>query len=368
MRVAVIHDWLVLKVGSEAVLEQILQLYPQADVFTLVDFLPAEDKKAFAAASFHTSFIQKLPFARTRYRSYLPLMPLAIEQFDLSAYDLVISSSHAVAKGVLAGPDQVHVSYVHTPIRYAWDLQHSYLKEAGLAKGFKSLLARLILHYIRLWDYRTANGVDRFAANSHFIARRIHKVYRREAEVVYPPVNLQAFALHEAKEDFYLTVSRFVPYKKIPLIAQAFAQMPDKNLVIIGDGPEAQAVRAAAGPNVTILGHQPRDVVIDHMQRAKAFVFMAEEDFGIVPVEAQACGTPVIAFGKGGATETVLDGQTGVLFSAQTAQALAQAVARFEGLAATLDPQVIRKNAESFGIEQFRAKFRAFVDSALADR
>ncbi len=368
MRVAVVHEWLVLKAGSEAVLEQILQLYPQADVFTLVDFMPAEDKKALTAASFHTSFIQKLPFARTRYRSYLPLMPLAIEQFDLSGYDLVISSSHAVAKGVLTGPDQVHVSYVHTPIRYAWDLQHSYLKEAGLAKGFKSLLSRLILHYIRLWDYRTANGVDAFVANSGFIARRIYKVYRREAEVIYPPVNLQAFALHEQKEDFYLTVSRFVPYKKIPLIAKAFAQMPDKKLVIIGDGPEAQAVRAAAGPNVTILGHQPRDVVIDYMQRAKAFVFMAEEDFGIVPVEAQACGTPVIAYGKGGATETVLDGQTGVLFPAQTETDLQQAVARFELLAPSLNPRTIRENAQRFGIEQFRARFKSFVDATLAAR
>jgi glycosyltransferase involved in cell wall biosynthesis len=255
---------------------------------------------------------------------------------------------------------------VHSPIRYAWDLQHSYLKEAGLTKGLKSLIARVILHYIRLWDYRTSNGVDYFVANSKFIGRRIRKVYGRESTVIYPPVHLDAFSLRKQKEDFYLTVSRFVPYKKIPMIVEAFASMPDKKLVVIGDGPEDKAVRAAAGPNVTFLRHQDRSVLVDYMQRARAFVFAAEEDFGIVPVEAQGCGTPVIAFAKGGAVETVVDGVTGVLFKEQTVSSLIEAVKRFEGLAPSFDPDVIRKNAERFDVPVFKKNFKDFVDQVLA--
>ncbi|NCC04164.1 MAG: glycosyltransferase family 4 protein [Proteobacteria bacterium] len=366
MRVAIVHEWLVFKAGSESVVEQILEIFPGADVYSAVNFLDDEGKKSFKTKKFHTSFIQKLPFAKKKYRAYLPLMPFAVEQYDLSDYDLIISSSHAVAKGVLTGPDQIHISYVHSPIRYAWDLQHSYLKEAGLTKGLKSLIARVILHYIRLWDYRTSNGVDYFVANSKFIGRRIRKVYGRESTVIYPPVHLDAFSLCKEKEDFYLTVSRFVPYKKIPMIVEAFASMPDKKLVVIGDGPEDKAVRAAAGPNVTFLSHQDRRVLVDYMQRAKAFVFAAEEDFGIVPVEAQGCGTPVIAFGKGGAVETVVDGVTGVLFKEQTVSSLIDAVKRFEGLAPSFDPDVIRKNAERFDVPVFKKNFKDFVDQVLA--
>ncbi len=369
MRVAIIHDWLVTKAGAEAVLEQILLIYPGADVYTIVNFLDAEQSKLLNGSRCTTSFIQKLPFAKKKYRAYLPLMPLAVEQFDLSAYDLVISSSHAVAKGVITGPDQLHISYVHSPIRYAWDLQHVYLREAKLTKGIKSILARLILHYVRLWDYRTVNGVDRFIANSQFIARRIKKCYARHADVIYPPVSLDEFIIsNKPKEDFYLTVSRFVPYKKIPMIVEAFARMPDKRLIVIGDGPESEAAQSVAGPNVQFLGHQPRSVLIDTMQRAKAFVFAAEEDFGIVPVEAQGCGTPVIAFGKGGALETVVDGVTGVFFKDQTPGSLMDAVQRFEVIAASLDKQTIRLNAERFEAARFRRDFKAFVDDAIAEK
>lgn len=367
MRVAIVHDWLVVRAGAEAVLEHILSLFPDADVYSIVNFLSEKDKASLGARHYYTSFIQKLPFAKKKYRAYLPLMPLAIEQFDLSSYDLVISSSYAVAKGVLTGPDQIHISYVHSPVRYAWDLQHSYLKEAGLDKGIRSAIARLILHYIRLWDTRTANGVDCFLANSRFIARRIRKVYGRDADVIYPPVNLDAFKLKEKKEDFYLTASRFVPYKKIPLIAAAFARMPDKKLFIIGEGPEDKAARATAGPNVVFLGHQPRDVLVDYMQRAKAFVFAAEEDFGIVPVEAQACGTPVIAFGKGGVTETVLDGKTGLFFHEQTPEALMEALRRFEAGQGLFDPLEIRRNAERFDASLFRENFKTAVKRCLQE-
>ncbi|HMC44071.1 MAG TPA: glycosyltransferase family 4 protein, partial [Caballeronia sp.] len=319
-RVAIVHDWLVAFAGAEKVLEQIIMCFPDADLFSIVDFM--EERSWMRGKKVTTSFIQKLPQAKKRYRSYLPLMPLAIEQLDVSGYDLVISSSHAVAKGILTGPDQIHISYVHSPIRYAWDLQHQYLQQSNLTAGVKSLLARLVLHYMRNWDNRTSNSVDHFIANSAFIARRINKVYHRDSHVIFPPVDVEAFQLCEVKEDFYLTASRMVPYKKIDLIVEAFAKMPERKLIVIGDGPDMRKIRDKATPNVEIMGYQPFSVLQDKMRRAKAFVFAAEEDFGISVVEAQACGTPVIAYGKGGALETVLDSSharpTGLFFDEQT--------------------------------------------------
>ena len=256
-RVAIVHDWLTVYAGAEKVLEELIKLLPQADLFSLVDFLPPEQRDFIQHKPVTTTFIQRLPLARTKYRNYLPLMPLAIEQLDLSGYDLVLSNTHAIAKGVLTGPDQLHLSYCHSPMRYAWDLQAQYLKESGLEHGVKSALARYLLHRIRLWDYRTPNGVDAFVANSEFIARRIYKVYRRSSTVIYPPVDTDGFELRCDKEDFYLTASRMVPYKKLELIAQAFSEMPDKKLVIIGTGPDYDKVKAVAGPNVTLLGYQP---------------------------------------------------------------------------------------------------------------
>lgn len=365
MRVAIVHDWLPLYGGAERVLEQMLEVFPEADLYSMVEFVP-EDQRAFLKGKkVQTSFIQKLPKYKTQYRNYLPLMPLAVEQFDLSKYDLVISSSYAVAKGVLTGPDQLHVCMCYSPIRYAWDLQHQYLNETGLNRGWKSPLARLILHYMRLWDSRTANGVDRWIAISKFISRRIRKVYGKESEVIYPPVDIQSFTLQPSKEDFYLTASRMVPYKRIDLIVEAFSQMPQRKLVVIGEGPDFEKIKSKAGPNVQLLGYQAFNVLKDHMQRAKAFVFAAEEDFGIVPVEAQACGTPVIAYGKGGALETVIEGQTGVFFREQTVESLIHAVEQFEQQ--SFDASTVRKNAERFSAERFRTEFKSFVDKAWAD-
>ena len=366
-RIAIVHDWLVTYAGAERVLEQMIACFPQADIFSLVDFV--DDRKFLQGKHATTSFIQRLPLARKKYRAYLALMPLAIEQLDLSAYDLVISSSHAVAKGVLTGPDQVHVSYVHSPIRYAWDLQHQYLEQSNLTRGLRSVVARMVLHYIRNWDTRTANSVDHFVANSQFIARRIKKVYQREADVIFPPVDVQSFVVGEQKEDFYLTASRMVPYKKIDLIVAAFSSMPDKRLVVIGDGPEMKTIRAKAGPNVEILGYQPFAVLHDHMRRAKAFVFAAEEDFGIAPVEAQACGTPVIAFGKGGALETVrelgLPHATGLFFREQTMPALVAAVREFEQHGPRISALDCRTNAERFSTATFRQRFMAFIEQVM---
>ncbi|MDA8152671.1 MAG: glycosyltransferase [Acidithiobacillus sp.] len=320
-----------------------------------------------------TSFIQRLPRARKKYRNYLPFMPLAVEQFDLAEYDLVISSSHAVAKGVLTGPDQLHLCMCYSPIRYAWDLQHQYLREAGLERGIKGWMAKVILHYVRLWDVRTANGVDAFIAISRHIARRIGKVYGRDSTVIYPPVDVADFPLCRDKGDFYVTASRMVPYKKVDLIVAAFSAMPDKHLVVIGDGPDFAKVRAKAGPNVQLLGFAGEDVLRDHLQRARAFVFAAEEDFGIAPLEAQACGTPVIAFSKGGALETIIPlpeaecaesspAPTGVFFYEQSVAAIIAAVERFERAGAAITPEACRENALRFAPERFRAEFTAFVE------
>ena len=371
MKIAIVHDWLTVYAGAERVLEQMLECYPNADLFSVVDFLPSDKRGFILDKPVTTSFIQGLPFAKAKYRNYLPLMPLAVEQFDLSGYDLVISSSHAVAKGVLTGPDQLHLCMCYSPIRYAWDLQHQYLKESGLDRGFKGWLAKWMLHKIRIWDARTANGVDEFIAISGFISRRIWKVYHRESRVIYPPVDVRAFELREAKENFYLTASRMVPYKKIDLIVEAFSAMPGKRLVVIGDGPDFDKIKAKAGSNVTLLGYRDHAVLKDHMQRARAFIFAAEEDFGIAPLEAQACGTPVIAFGKGGALETIrgLDDEspTGVFFFEQSTMAIRDAVSRFDQEGQQILPVNCRDNAMRFSPERFQQEFRTFVEEAWTD-
>ncbi len=368
LRIAIVHEWFVSYAGSERVVEQILNLFPNADLFAVVDFLDDSKRGFIQHKKVTTTFIQKLPFAKNKFRQYLPLMPLAIEQLDLSAYDLIISSSHAVAKGVLTSPHQLHISYVHSPIRYAWDLQHQYLQESNLERGIKSWIARWILHQMRIWDTRTANGVDLFIANSEFIARRIQKVYRRSARVIYPPVDLQNYAIQEQKQDFYLTASRLVPYKRIDLIVEAFSQMGDRQLIVIGDGEQMAKIRSKAGRNIKFLGHLEPLQLREFMQNAKAFVFAAEEDFGITPVEAQACGTPVIAYGRGGVCESVrgLDGDrpTGVFFPKQTAESICTAVLEFEKSGDRITPIACRENAMRFSTERFQAEFLSFVQQA----
>lgn len=373
MKVAIVHDWLTTYRGGERVVAELLDMFPQADLFSVVDFMEDRDRHALKGRVPITTFIQRLPFARKKYRLYLPLMPVAVEQLDMGSYDLIVSSSSAVAKGVITGPAQVHVSYVHSPIRYAWDLQHVYLREAGLTRRLRGLYARALLHYIRLWDQRTAHGVDHFVANSRFIAARIWKTYRREAEVVYPPVDTDRFTpVEEPRGDFYITASGLVPYKRVPMIAEAFAAMPNRTLVVVGDGPEMPALKKAAGPNVKVLGYQSHDELLRLFRTARAFVFAAEEDFGITPVEAQACGLPVIAFGRGGALETVrgLDHErpTGVFFPEQTAASLVEAVELFEANAHRFDAANIRNNALRFSPEQFRQRFRAIVERQFAER
>ncbi|MEQ1274402.1 glycosyltransferase family 4 protein [Acinetobacter ursingii] len=365
LKIAVVADWLVTYAGAEKVISEMLKVFPQSELFAVIDFLSDESRQHFLGKHANTTFIQKFPKAETKYRNYLPFMPLAIEQLDVSAYDVILSSSHAVAKGVLTGPDQLHISYVHSPIRYAWDLQHQYLRELGLTHGIKALIIRWLLHKIRMWDYRTANGVDHFVANSKFIARRIKKVYGRESDVIYPPVDTDRFTLCENKDEFYFTASRMVPYKKIDLIVEAFSHMPNKKLVVIGDGPDMQKIKSKAASNVEILGYQSNQVMQDHMQRAKAFVFAAEEDFGITPVESQACGTPVIAFGKGGALETVnakLNEQpTGIFFDKQEVASLINAVEHFENNSGLYLPENCRQHALKFSNQRFHSEIEQYV-------
>lgn len=371
MKVAIIHEWFVSYAGSERVVEQMLNCYPSADLYSVVEFLTPEQRGFIQNKPVTTSFIQKFPFARKHYRQYLSLMPLAVEQFDLSSYDVIISSSHAVAKGVLTGPDQLHLCMCYSPIRYAWDLQHQYIKESNMQTGLKGWIAKIMLHKIRLWDYRTAHGVNEFISISKFIKRRISKVYGRSSTVIYPPVDTQAFSLQRTKEDFYLTASRMVPYKKMDMIVEAFAKMPDKKLVVIGDGPDFDKIKAKCPPNVTLLGFQKFEVLKDHMQRAKAFIFAAEEDFGITPLEAQSCGTPVIAFGKGGALETIngVDHAmpTGVFFNQQSPQAIVGAITEFEEKRELITAENCEENALRFSIAVFREKFTDFVETKYSE-
>ncbi len=364
-RVAVVHEWLGPYAGSEQVVAAMLETFPGADLFATVQNPEEMRGTPLEKVPVRTSFIQLLPGAKKNYRSYLPLMPLAVEQTDLRPYDLILSSSHAVAKGVLTRSDQLHVSYTHTPVRYAWDLYLNYLENSGMDRGVKTLLVRPALHYLRMWDASAANRVDAYIANSRFVARRIEKLYRRSARVLYPPVDVDRYRHDLPREDFFVAVSRFVPYKRMDLIVEAFTRM-GKPLVVIGGGPEFDKVRRMAGPNVKLLGYQPDGVVADYLQRARAFVFAAEEDFGIVPVEAQAAGCPVIAYGKGGALETVAGWPepdvTGVFFDAQTPESLEAAVRLFETHEGKFGPEVCRRNADRFGAERFQHEFRTTME------
>ncbi|HBS3016483.1 TPA: glycosyltransferase family 4 protein, partial [Klebsiella pneumoniae] len=346
-------------------------IFPDAELYSIVDFLSDEAREYFHNKKAKTTFIQNLPFAKSKYQNYLPLMPLAIEQLDVSGHDIILSSSHAVSKGVLTGPDQLHISYVHSPIRYAWDLQHQYLKESGLDHGVKGIIAKWLLHKIRIWDYRTASGVNHFVANSKFIARRINKVYGRTADVIYPPVDVKRFTLNENKKDYFVTASRLVPYKRVDLIVEAFSHMPDKQLVVIGDGSDMKKIKAKATANIEILGYQPNSVMEEYMRNAKAFIFAAEEDFGITPVEAQACGTPVIAFGKGGSLETVrplgVNMPTGMFFEQQNISSLISAVNLFTENQELFEPANCRANALKFSVERFKNEMNNYVSQKWTD-
>ncbi|PPS45864.1 glycosyltransferase [Chroococcidiopsis sp. TS-821] len=373
LKYALVHEWLTPKAtgGSELVVQEILK-HIDADLYALIDFESTNPNSYLFQRPIGTTFLQYLPFARNGVQKYLPLLPLAIEQLDLRAYDVIISSSHTVAKGVLTSPEQMHVCYCHTPMRFAWELTFDYLRSSPSGRGLPGVLTRYLLHRMRQWDTLSANRVDYFIANSQNTARRIWRCYRRPATVIYPPVNIERFPLVSTKQDFYLTVSRLVSYKKVSLIVRAFNQLK-KPLVVIGTGPELKQIRKLAQSNVRVLGEQPNEVVEKYMAAAKAFVYAAYEDFGIAPVEAQACGTPVIAYAAGGALETVRsisqypDTGTGIFFTTQTEAALIEAIENFEACQKMFQPEWIRTHATQFAAQVFRDKFLAFLQNSWQD-
>lgn len=361
MKVAIVHDYLNQMGGAERVLEAFCELFPGAPVYTLIadpDKLPEKWREI----QVKTSFIQFLPFAKKHYKKYLPLYPLAIEQFDFSGYDLVLSSSSAFAKGVLTNPDTIHICYCHTPLRYTWDLYHKYLREDGPG-GIYAKLLPYVLHKIRLWDRISADRVDFFIANSHNVRRRIEKYYRREAEVIYPPVETGRFAIREeGPEDFFLIVSRLLPYKRVDIVIQAFNELK-LPLIIIGDGYDRKRLEKMAGSTVRFLGYQPDEVVADYYARCQAFLFPGEEDFGITPLEAQASGRPVIAYRAGGALETVVEEKTGIFFDRQTKESVIDAVKKFQHF--SFDPHTIRRHALQFDKEVFITKMKQYISKMI---
>ncbi|WP_434986237.1 glycosyltransferase [Vreelandella zhaodongensis] len=372
LRVAIVHDWLVVNGGAEKVLKGLANVFPQAEIFTLVNTLEHDAVPWLSQHRIHTSRLQHLPLIGRLYRHCLPLMPYVVEQFDLRGFDLVISSSHAVAKGVITHPAQIHICYCHTPMRYAWDMKETYMEDAGFRLPGMDFYVRKTLKRLRQWDYFTATQVDAFLANSHNVAQRIKKYYRRESEVLYPPVDTDSFALYTGqRESYYLAASRLVPYKRMDLIVRAFAQDALKRpLKVVGDGPEFKHLaRLAEGhENIELMGYLQGASLHHLMQRAKAFVFAADEDFGIVPLEAQACGTPVIAYGHGGALETVKGLEhhgkaTGVHFAAQTLPSLKNAIEAFEKH--EFSPQVCRDHAEQFSDACFTQRLTALIDEKL---
>lgn len=371
LKYALVHEWLTPKAtgGSELVVREILN-YIDADLYALIDFESRNPESYLYKRQIGTTFLQHFPFAEKGIQKYLPFLPLAIEQLDLREYDVVLSSSHAVAKGVLTSPEQLHICYCHSPMRYAWDLTFDYLRQSKLGNGLPGWVTRYLLHQLRMWDVLSANRVDYFIANSYHTARRIWRCYRREATVIYPPVNIENFSFSPDKQDFYLTVSRLVSYKQVSLIVSAFNQM-QKKLVVIGTGPEMKKIRKIANPNIQILGWQPDEVVKQYMAHAKGFVYAACEDFGVALVEAQACGTPVIAYDAGGAKETVRDirtwGETGtgILFEEQKEASLIGAIETLEASYSKFIPEYVRSHAEQFKSQIFAQRYLEFLQTCI---
>ncbi|MFZ5649357.1 MAG: glycosyltransferase family 4 protein [Bacillota bacterium] len=373
MNVGLVHEWLVNIGGSEKCVQSFVNIFPCAHLNTIV-FDPKVADAMGLSGKVSGTFIQGLPRAARWYQKYLPLMPLAVEQLDLGGYDVILSSSHAFAKSVLTRSDQMHVCYCHTPVRYVWDLYHQYLRQSGLHRGPLGWAARAVLHYLRLYDVSSANRVDHFIANSGYVARRIWKTYRREAAVIYPPVDVDFFQPSEKKDGYFLVLSRLVPYKKVDIIVEAFASngLP---LVVIGDGPDMQKIKGLASKNIEITGWLPSEEVAGIMAGARALVFAADEDFGIVPVEAQACGTPVIAYGGGGVLETVNPLNppgnrvgsggyipTGIFFEDQSPESINRAVALFQKHEDSFVPADLRRHSLRFGRERFEKQIRDFIE------
>lgn len=359
MRVALVHDYLTQLGGAERVLKVLMDVFPHAPVFTLLNSgLPGFESKRI-----RTSFLQRLPGARQHHRYFPLLMPLAAEQFDFREYDVVFSATHSFGKGVITGPNTLHISYCFTPTRYVWDDSHRYVREFSRSRFFQRL-APVGLSYIRLWDYFASQRVDKYITLSKYVAERIGKYYHREANVIPPPVNVDRFNVQKDHKDYYLIVSRLVPYKRIDVAIEACEKLGRK-LLIAGTGPEELELKKRAGKYAQFLGFVSDDELPRLYQGARAFLFPQEEDFGITPLEAAASGKPTIAFGAGGALETVQDGKTGLFFREQTADSLAKAIQEFEKR--SFDPQAIRAHAEQYRASAFMAKIEELVHNEWLD-
>lgn len=365
MKVAIVHEWLTTMGGSEKVILELKKLYPDAPIFTLV-YNKKKLGKYFNNYTIITSHLQKNPLAQVKHQLFFKYMPRAFEGFNLTEFDLVISSSSAFAKGVITSPESIHICYCHTPPRYIWDLTYEYLKDYNII--VQKYLEKKF-HYLRIWDTIVANRVDYFIANSNYVANRIKKFYKRDCKVIYPPVDTDYFKPSEKEnvEDYYLIVSRLVPYKRVDLAVEAFNKLSQR-LIIVGDGPEYKKLKAMAKSNIKFLGYQPDDTIKELYQRCKALIFPGIEDFGIVPVEVQACGRPVIAFKKGGALETVEENKTGIFFERQDTDSLIEAIYKFEKNLHNFDTNYIRAHAEKFSSERFRKEFNDFVDEVLKEK
>src|SRR5262245_3704473 len=371
-RIALVHDWCPAFRGGERVLAELCRMFSAVDVFTLFDFLSPELKaQFFPGVSFHTSIANRLPLVHRYYRALFSICPFLIEQFDVTSYDAVVSSSAAFARGILTRPDQPHVCYVHTPVRYAWDEQFSYLAQARLGNGPKGLLFRYLLHRLRTWDARTAHGPDIMLANSNYVRLRIKRVYGREASVVYPPVSTSDLQYEAHKDDYYIATSSLAPNKRVDLVIKAFRDMPARRLVLVGERHRSKELRALAGANVTFTGYLPRREYVRTLAEARAMVFAGCEDFGITLAEAQACGTPLIAFGRGGALDIVQAlgasrEPTGILFKHQSVEAIKGAVEQFETQRQGINPSACRHNADRFSVTRFEREMRDALHAAMA--
>jgi glycosyltransferase involved in cell wall biosynthesis len=363
IRVALVHDWLTGQRGGEKVLEILAEIFPRAPVFTLFHF-PGTQAEVIEKRKIVTSFLQRFPFLKTRYRLYLPLFPLAAELFDLSDYDLIVSTSHCVAKGIIPPPDALHISYIHSPVRYAWNQYSAYFSSRRIS-FFGRLVIPPLIHRLRIWDVASSARVDHFIANSANVARRIRKYYRREADVIQPPADTDFFILpdEEPKRDYFLIVSALVPYKKIDLAIEVFNPTAAR-LKIVGSGPEYRRLRKQAGANIELLGQVSAEDLRCLYQNARALILPGEEDFGIAAVEAQACGTPVVALGRGGALESIVPGETGLLYSDPSASGLRTALDNFRDL--KFNKTSLRSNAMKFSRPLFRQKLIAHIDDKWA--
>jgi glycosyltransferase involved in cell wall biosynthesis len=363
MKVAIIHYWLVGMRGGEKVIEALCEMYPQADIFTHV-YVPEMVSDPIRRHRIVPTFINTLPRAAKMYKTYLPLMPLALEQLDLRGYDLIISSESGPAKGVIAPSDSIHVCYCHTPMRYIWNMYHDYRNSAGRLTQW---MMPPLSHYLRMWDVASAARVDSFVANSATVARRIRRYYGADSVVIHPPVDTGAFSIAAPSElgDYYLMAGELVSYKRADLAIRAFNELKLK-LVVIGGGEMLDEIRQLAGPTVTVMGSQPFDVLKQHYARCRALIFPGEEDFGMVPVEAMASGRPVVAFGRGGATETVAEGVSGIFFADQSVDAISSAVKDLANI--EIDPEKIAAHANQFGRDQFFQKMRTHIDRLLAQK